>query len=426
MLRHTAAIFICLLALVYAAADLCAARANAQDKKPSQALRQVLERQEKLLTQFDRDVGAGRAQAHEWDARTEALRRLAGERVTAFKLADWQSAELLALATLYQWAELFPQAVEAYRAYISAAPKGRARSEAAIALARALLESGQVEEAAKMLDEMFSAPPETQLQFISGLGLYRELALLWRERGQYDIALKLALRGYELSEQAEAEFALTPNLRETRDREQLSLAAIIVALQERRGDSKEADEFKRKLAARQPNQPASLRSFYEAELAAARLIGHPAPELVIARWLDSAPKPLTELRGKVVLLDFWAMWCGPWIAAFPYFRELQSKYESQGLNLIGVTRFYGRSDNEDELGREQEWKSLQNYKSRHQLRYPFAVGKMDDVTNEERYGVAGVPTVFLIDRRGNVRHVKRGVGDYRKLERQIKRLLDEQ
>jgi thiol-disulfide isomerase/thioredoxin len=173
------------------------------------------------------------------------------------------------------------------------------------------------------------------------------------------------------------------------------------------------------------NQP-SLRTFYDAELAAARLIGNPAPELVIERWLDSEPRTLADLRGKVVLLDFWAMWCGPCIAAFPYFRELQSKYGEQGLTLIGVTRFYGRSDNEDELPREQEWKSLQNYKSRHQLKYPFAVGKMDDVTNEERYGVAGVPTVFLLDRRGNVRHIKRGVGEYRKLERQIKRLLDEQ
>lgn len=281
------------------------------------------------MAQFDRDVSEGRAQAHEWDARSEALRRLAGERAAAFRPADWQSAELLALATLYQWAELFPQAAEAYRAYISAAPKGRARSEAAIALAQALLESGPVEAAAKLLDETFGAPPETQRQFIAGLGLYRELALLWRERGQYETALKLARKGYDLSEQAEAEFALTPNLRETRDREQLSLAAIIVALQERLGVNKEADEFKRKLAARQPHLPAALRSFYEAELAAARLIGKPAPELVIARWLDSEPQPLAAWRGKVVLLDFWAMWCGPCSAAFPYFREWQRKYGDQ-------------------------------------------------------------------------------------------------
>jgi hypothetical protein len=50
---------------------------------------------------------------------------------------------------------------------------------------------------------------------------------------------------------------------------------------------------------------------------------------------------------------------------------------------------------------------------------------MDDVTNEERYGVIGLPTVILIDRRGNVRHVKRGVGEYRQLEKQIERLIGE-
>jgi len=50
---------------------------------------------------------------------------------------------------------------------------------------------------------------------------------------------------------------------------------------------------------------------------------------------------------------------------------------------------------------------------------------MDDVTNEERYGVIGAPTMILIDRRGVVRHVKRGAGEYRKLEKQIEKLLGE-
>jgi len=176
------------------------------------------------------------------------------------------------------------------------------------------------------------------------------------------------------------------------------------------------------------NHKPELRSVYESELAASRLIGTPAPELEVSRWIEGkqgSSKSLGELRGNVVLLDFWAMWCGPCVAAFPHLRGFQSKYAGKGFEVVGVTKFYGRSDSEESLKREQEFKSLQNYKAKHQLTYPFAVGKMDDVTNEERYGVAGIPTMILIDRRGAVRHIKRGVGEYRKLEKQIEKLVGE-
>ena len=126
-----------------------------------------------------------------------------------------------------------------------------------------------------------------------------------------------------------------------------------------------------------------------------------------ARWLDGSPetksKPLAELRGKVVLLDFWAMWCGPCAAAFPHFREFQAKYGGKGLEIIGVTRFFGRSDGVEDLSREQEWKALLTFKTKHRLNYPLVVGKLDDITNDERYGIAALPTIVLIDRRGNIR-----------------------
>jgi hypothetical protein len=106
-------------------------------------------------------------------------------------------------------------------------------------------------------------------------------------------------------------------------------------------------------------------------------------------------------------------------------REFQTKYAGKGFEVIGVTRFYGRSDSEEDLSREQEWKSLQNFKGKHKLGYSIAVGKLDDPTNDDRYGIAGLPTVILIDRRGNVRQIKRGAGEYRKLEKQIETLVNE-
>ena len=95
------------------------------------------------------------------------------------------------------------------------------------------------------------------------------------------------------------------------------------------------------------------------------------------------------------------------------------------MEIIGVTKLFGRSEKEEGLTREQELNALRGFKVKNQLNYPIAVGKMDDVTNDERYAIASLPTVVLIDRRGNVRHIKRGVGEYRKLEKQLEKLINE-
>ena len=128
---------------------------------------------------------------------------------------------------------------------------------------------------------------------------------------------------------------------------------------------------------------------------------------------------------KPVLVDFWAVWCSECPAAFPQWRELQNQFSDKGLTIIGVTKLYGRSDTEEGLTREQELKALLNFQTKRQLNYPIAIGKMDDVTNDERFVVASLPTVVLIDRRGNVRHFKRGIGEYRKLKKQIEKLINE-
>jgi thiol-disulfide isomerase/thioredoxin len=267
--------------------------------------------------------------------------------------------------------------------------------------------------------------PEEPFQLISLVGLYKELAFAWQDRGKYDLVLKQARRGYDLAKNNDKFRRWEQQLPEAIERDLMSLAAAVIAAQEKLGFKKEAEEFNQRVLKTDVERQPGLKPFFEMELASARLMGMAAPELAASRWLTGEPKTRADLRGKVVLIDFWAMWCGPCVAAFPHFREFQTKYGGKGFEVIGVTRFYGRSDGEEDLSREQEWKSLQNFKSKYRLNHPIAIGKIDDLTNDERYGVAGLPTVVLIDRRGNVRHVKRGIGEYRKLEKQIERLIGE-
>ncbi len=411
-----------LLPLVLVAASV---PVSAQSGKPSKVLRQLQEAQLKLQEELDRDLVNGKAQLYELDSRIEAFRKKAASEVIGFKIADWKGDELLALYSLYLQTEQFTQAIEAGRTLLKAEPKSRFASTVRTGLIRSLIELGQIEEAQQLLDELQKEMPETIFQVATRLSLFRELVTAWRERGRYELVAKNALRGYELRTKRAKLFDAEERLSDVALRDRLTLAAEYISAQERLGFKKEADAFHKQVLTTEFEEQAVLKSFYESELGAARLMFTPAPELDAPIWAGSESVRLSGLRGKVVLLDFWAMWCSQCAGAFPEWRELQKRFSAKGLSIIGVTKLYGRSDMEEGLKRDQELKALRNFQSKHQLNYPIAVGKMDDLTNDEHYVVANLPTVVLIDRRGNVRHIKRGVGEYQKLEKQIEKLINE-
>lgn len=398
---------------------------SAQTEKPTKVLRQFRTDQTRLQEEFDRDVNDGKTQLWELDSRIEAFRKTAAGKLARFTIADWDGDELLALYSLYLQTELFPQAVKAGRAFLKAEPNARIAESVRYGVIRSLIELEQIEEATQLLDELYKEMPETVFQVAGRMSLLRDLVAAWRERGRYDQVAKYALRGYGLRSKRNRGSDEEDRLSDLMLRDRLTLAAEYVSAQERLGFKKEAAEFHKKVLETEFNEQAVLKPYYEAQLAAARLMFNPAPELEISNWLRSDPLRLANLHGRVVLLDFWAVWCSECPAAFPQWRELQTQFSDKDLAIIGVTKLYGRSDTEEGLTREQELKALLSFQTKHRLNYPIAVGKMDDVTNEERFVVAGLPTVVLIDRRGNVRHFKRGIGEYRKLKRQIEKLINE-
>ena len=156
-----------------------------------------------------------------------------------------------------------------------------------------------------------------------------------------------------------------------------------------------------------------------------KLLGETAPELAeVDKWFPGNAQTIAALRGKVVLLDFWATWCSPCIDAFPSLIEMHQKLQKNGLVILGVTRYYGQAEGES-ADEAAESAFLQNFRKTYHLPYDFVVTKGQ--ANQLNYGAMSLPTTVLIDRKGVIRYIETGTSASRELEIQteIEKLLAE-
>ena len=139
-------------------------------------------------------------------------------------------------------------------------------------------------------------------------------------------------------------------------------------------------------------------------------VGSVAPELALTD-LDGNPVRLSDLRGRPVVVNFWASWCVPCLEEFPHLREAQATHADAGLAIIGVVY-------------QDEWSSARDYMAHMDATWPAAMDPGGRAA--AAYGVYGPPESIFIDRDGIVRAHQFGAFDADALERHLATILPEE
>ncbi|MBI1791482.1 MAG: TlpA family protein disulfide reductase [Acidobacteria bacterium] len=146
----------------------------------------------------------------------------------------------------------------------------------------------------------------------------------------------------------------------------------------------------------------SIRARIQKNIHLLSLAGRPAPPLELESYLGPRPEPLDRLKGKPVVLFFWAHWCSDCKAQAPILGRVAAKYASQGLAVIGPTQRYGYVAEGRDATPEQETPYIDEIRRRfYSVLDPMAVPVSEE--NFRNYGASTTPTLVLIDRKGLVR-----------------------
>ncbi len=153
------------------------------------------------------------------------------------------------------------------------------------------------------------------------------------------------------------------------------------------------------------------------------LEGRPVPAIDTTEYLGPKPPSMAELKGKVVLMFFWAHWCADCKTQGPVLAELAKKYGGQGLVIFAPTQRFGYVAGGKPASAADELRYIDEVR---QTSYPVLAGQAVPVTeaNHVRFGVSTTPTLVLVDRAGIIRLYHPGRMPLEQLEPRVRALLD--
>jgi peroxiredoxin len=143
------------------------------------------------------------------------------------------------------------------------------------------------------------------------------------------------------------------------------------------------------------------------KLGRAQLVDKRAPDFALPVVVNGSTVKLADLAGHVVVLDFWATWCGPCEITAPELQTLYAKYAARGLRVVGIS--------------DDDPAEIASFAQEHQITYPLA--RDDGGKTARMYWETALPTLVVVDRAGIVRIVEVGIPDFKALDAKLAELL---
>jgi thiol-disulfide isomerase/thioredoxin len=354
----------------------------------------------------------------------------------AFSRTDLKETELYYLGRLYLAAEEDEKALELMNKFLSQYPptiKGdmiqSARSNVIVlSVRRKLLNEAEQAFQAWLKGYPLEIAQQPALQQILAVGFFKD--------GQFDKAVSYGQSAFDLLKTLKAKTAA-----EKRGQEQLYMNLVeVLALSYKKSKNAEqalsilAEARAESFAIPSANLYRKVMDFVEGSGFSEKKLmqkvesyasADPAPNLAIQQWIGQEPLQFESLRGKVVLLDFWATWCGPCISTFPRLRGWYKKFAGNDFTMIGVTEYYGKQQGKP-MSKVEETDFLKEFKEKYKLPYGLAV-LANSSEAPMKYGISAYPTTILLDRNGVVRYIGIGSGfeESENLENMIEKVLKE-